>query len=145
VRTIATRAAIDRVRKRELASDDDDDAVGALPDDADSPELAHFRRKYHVEFKAAFEHALATLAVRDRNVLRHHFVDGLTVEAIGVLYGVHKTTAFRWLEAARTALAKRTRASFQQRVTAMPAEVDSILASLQSHIDLSLSRVLTSA
>ncbi len=141
VRTVATRAAVDRLR-RDQPTEPESDALERVPDVQPDPELAHFRTKYHAEFKLAFEAALATLDVRQRNVLRHHFVDGLTVESIGTLYGVHKTTAYRWLEEARTALNKRTRAGFQQRVKAMPADLDSILRILQSHIDLSLSRVL---
>jgi RNA polymerase sigma-70 factor (ECF subfamily) len=141
VRTIATRAAVDRLRKKEDTTSDDA-VLEALPDSGADPELAHFRRTYQAEFKQAFEEALATLDVRERNVLRHHFVDALTVEEIGAIYGVHKSTAFRWLEAARTALSKRTRAGFQQRIRALPGELDSILRLLQSQIDLSLSRVL---
>ena len=141
VRTIATRVAIDRLREHE-AGPGDSGVLDALPDVSDGPELAHFRATYHVELKAAFEEALATLEVRERNLLRQHFVDNLTLDDIGALYGVHKTTAFRWLEAARTALSKRTRACFQQRVKALPEELDSILRLLQSHVDLSLSRVL---
>ena len=140
-RTIATRAAVDRLRKQPAASDDE--VLEALPDLADGPELAHFRQTYRVELKAAFEAALGTLEVRERNVLRHHYVDQLTLDDIGALYGVHKATVSRWLESARTALAKRTRAGFQLRVPMRPEELDSVLRLLQSHIDLSLSRVLT--
>ena len=141
VRTIATRAAVDRMRRKDLHTGDDA-VLEAVPDVADGPELAHFRVTYHAEFKEAFEEALATLDVRERNVLRHHYVDGLTVEEIGALYGVHKTTAFRWVDAARVALSKRTRSAFQQRVKALPGDIESILRLLQSQIDLSLSRVL---
>ncbi|MGE0547704.1 MAG: sigma-70 family RNA polymerase sigma factor [Kofleriaceae bacterium] len=142
-RTIATRAAVDRIRARAPASEDDD-VLQFVPDSADDPELAHFRQTYHAEFKSAFEEALATLEVRERNLLRHYFVDQLTVEEIGALYSVHKATASRWIDAAREALSKRTRAGFQQRLKALPADIDSILRLLQSHIDLSLSRVLAS-
>ena len=141
VRTVATRAAVDRMRK-DVPADAEPEALDRLPDVHADPELEHLRTKYHDEFKSAFETALATLDVRQRNVLRHHFVDGLTVEAIGALYGVHKTTAFRWLDTARTLLSKRTRSAFQDRVKTMPGELESILRVLQSHIDLSLSRVL---
>jgi RNA polymerase sigma-70 factor (ECF subfamily) len=143
LRTVVTRAAVDRIRAHDEPTAGEDELI-EVPAVADGPELEHFRRTYHVEFKTAFEEALATLEVRERNVLRHHFVDGLTTEEIGALYGVHKTTAFRWLEAARTALSKRTRAGFQARLHALPAELDSILRLLQSHLDLSLSRVLAS-
>jgi RNA polymerase sigma-70 factor (ECF subfamily) len=139
-RTVATRAAVDRLRKHVTTSDDE--LLDRVPDPARTPELEHFHEIYRGEFKDAFEEALATLDVRERNLLRHHFVDGLTTEEIGALYSVHKTTAFRWLEAARTALSKRVRTGFQQRLKVLPAELDSILTLLQSQIDLSLSRVL---
>jgi RNA polymerase sigma-70 factor (ECF subfamily) len=141
VRTIATRAAVDRLRKKEPERADDE-VLEALPDAVDTPELAHFRETYRAPLKEAFEAALATLDVRERNVLRHHFVDNLTFDEIGALYGVHKSTVFRWIEAARAALSKRMRAEFQQRVHTASGELDSILRLLQSHIDLSLSRVL---
>jgi RNA polymerase sigma-70 factor (ECF subfamily) len=141
VRTVATRAAVDRLRKPETAALEDEH-VDRMIDPGRGPDLEYFRATYRLEFKQAFEEALATLDVRERNLLRHHFVDELTTEQIGTLYGVHKTTAFRWLEAARTALSKRTRAGFQQRLKLLPGELDSILAMLQSQIDLSLSRVL---
>ncbi len=141
VRAIATRAAIDLWRKRE-AQLVEDDVLSALPDPGDSPELAYFRTAYQAEFKQAFEEALASLEVRDRNLLRQHFVDQLSTEQLGALYGVHKTTAFRWLEAARTALSKRTKHHFQRRVRVAPSELRSILRLVQLDIDLSLSRVL---
>jgi RNA polymerase sigma-70 factor (ECF subfamily) len=141
-RTIATRSAVDRMRRKDMTTGDDA-VLDAMPDATDGPELAYFRVTYHVEFKEAFEEALATLDVRERNVLRHHHVDGLTVEEIGALYGVHKTTAFRWVHAARTSLSKRTRSAFQQRVKVLPGDMESILQLLQSQIDLSLSRVLS--
>ena len=142
VRTIATRAAVDRLRRRELV-DPDDDALESVPASAGGPELEHFRARYQAEFKQAFEEALASLEVRERNVLRHHFIDRLTVDAIGALYGVHKSTAFRWLEAARETLSKRTMNRFHQRVRATPSEMASIVRLLQSNIELSLSRVLS--
>ena len=140
-RTVATRAAVDRMRKH-VPTSNDDELLDRVADPARTPELDHFHATYRGEFKNAFEEALATLDVRERNLLRHHFVDGLTTEEIGALYSVHKTTAFRWLEAARIALSKRVRAGFQQRLKVLPGELDSILTLLQSQIDLSLSRVL---
>jgi RNA polymerase sigma-70 factor, ECF subfamily len=141
VRTVATRAAVDRMRTRDESSSDSR-VLDHLPDAADGPELAHLRALYAGELKQAFEEAIASLEVRERNVLRHHFIDRLNVEEIGALYGVHKSTAYRWLEAARTLLAKRTRAGFNRRVQVPPSELDSIVRLVQSHVDLSLSRLL---
>jgi RNA polymerase sigma-70 factor (ECF subfamily) len=140
VRTVATRAAVDRLRIERPAGDNE--ALERIADVQADPALDQLRAKYQSELKVAFEAALATLDVRERNLLRHHFVDGLTHEQIGALYGVHKSTAFRWVEAARAKLSKRSRVEFQQRVSVMPGEVDSVLRALQSHIDLSIGRIL---
>jgi RNA polymerase sigma-70 factor (ECF subfamily) len=140
VRTIATRAAIDRLRSEQGTLPEQ--AFDGLPDQVASPELDHFRRTYRAEFKAAFEAALASLEVRERNVLRQHYVDGLSTEQIGALYDVHKTTTFRWIDAARDKLNKRTRNEFLQRVKVKPDELEAILRLVQSQLDLSLSRVL---
>jgi RNA polymerase sigma-70 factor (ECF subfamily) len=139
---VAARIAVDRLRSREVTTSEDE-VLEQLADWSDGPELAHVRARYTSELKLAFEAALATLDVRERNVLRHHFIDRLALDEVGALYGVHKATASRWLEAARTTLSKRTRAHFQGRVQVMPSELESIMRLVQSHVDLSLSRVLS--
>jgi RNA polymerase sigma-70 factor (ECF subfamily) len=141
LRIVATRAALDRFRRNTPPGSANDDLVEAAAT-VDSPELELFRRKYHSEFKQAFELAVASLEVRERNCLRHYFVDGLTTEEIGSLYGVHKSTAHRWVEAARDLVTKRTRNNFQELAQLPPAELDSILRLLRSQLDLSLSRNL---
>jgi RNA polymerase sigma-70 factor (ECF subfamily) len=140
-RTVATRAAVSRLRKKPAAHVDDE-VLAALPAPDDGPDEQHFRAKYKVELKAAFEEAMASLTPQQRNVLRHHYVDSLSIDEIGALYGVHRTTAFRWLETARGTLAKRTQAGFGKRVRASPSEMQSIVRLLQSNIELSLQRVL---
>jgi RNA polymerase sigma-70 factor (ECF subfamily) len=141
LRIVATRAALDRFRRTPAQAGSSDDLVEAAAT-ADSPELELFRKKYHAEFKQAFEAAVASLDVRERNCLRHYFVDGLTTEEIGTLYGVHKSTAHRWVEAARDLVTKRTRNNFQELAKLAPGELDSILRLLRSQLDLSLTRNL---
>jgi RNA polymerase sigma-70 factor, ECF subfamily len=131
LRTIATRMAIAELRRRsEDASSND------------TPDQQYFRATYHVEFKSAFDTALATLTEQQRDLLRLRFVDGLALETIGERYEVHKTTAFRWLEEAQTLLTKRTHNNFQQRTRATVSEMRSIVRVLESNVELSLRRVL---
>jgi RNA polymerase sigma-70 factor (ECF subfamily) len=138
---IATRMAIAELRRR---SNDalDADALDALPSSNDTPDQQYFRATYHVEFKAAFDAALATLSDQQRELLRLRFVEGMALEAIGERYEVHKTTAFRWLEEAQTLLTKRTHNNFQQRTRATVSEMRSIVRVLESNVELSLRRVL---
>jgi RNA polymerase sigma-70 factor (ECF subfamily) len=140
-RTVATRAAVSRLRKKQ-AVHVDDEVLAGLPAIDDGPDAQHFRAKYKDELKAAFEEAMSSLTAQQRNVLRHHFVDALTIDEIGALYGAHRTTAFRWLETARDVLAKRTQNGFQRRIKATPSEMRSIVRLLESNVELSLQRVL---
>jgi len=143
VTTVATREALDRLRKESShQGPTDDERLLAVVDRSDGPELDLFRRTYQADFKAAFEAALATLDTRARNVLRHCFVDGMTTAEIGAAYGVHKTTAFRWVDSARETLAKRTRQAFVDRVRLPPDELDSVLRLVRCQLELSLPRVL---
>jgi RNA polymerase sigma-70 factor (ECF subfamily) len=141
LRTIATRTAVAALRRR-ADNSLDDEAMEALPSTEDTPDERYFRATYHTEFKAAFDAAIASLTAQQRDLLRQRFVDGLALEVIGEKYGVHKTTAFRWLEEARTALTKRTHNAFQQRTRATVSEMRSIVRVLESNVELSLRRVL---
>jgi RNA polymerase sigma-70 factor (ECF subfamily) len=121
----------------------DDEVMDALPSAHDDPAEQHFRETHRDAFKQAFAHAIASLTPQQRNLLKHRFVDDLTVEQIGGLYGVHKATVSRWLDSARLVLAKRTKTSFQQATGATPSEMRSLVRVLESNVELSLRRRLS--
>jgi RNA polymerase sigma-70 factor (ECF subfamily) len=100
------------------------------------------KQRYRRELKAAFAAAFATLDARSRNVLRSHYLEGLNIDEIGVLNGVHRTTAARWRADARQSLLKATRRQLQESLGANVTEVDSILRMIRSQLDVSLSRLL---
>src|SRR5262249_43055522 len=79
----------------------EDEILAALPAEGSDPEIEHFKRLYAAEFRAALSEAIAGLASRERNLLRHGFADALSIDQIGALYGVHRSTAARWIHAAR--------------------------------------------
>jgi RNA polymerase sigma-70 factor, ECF subfamily len=141
LRTIVTRTAVESLRRRS-DSTLDDETMEALPSPEDTPDERYFRATYHSEFKAAFDAAIASLTAQQRDLLRLRFVDGRALDAIGELYGVHKSTAFRWLEEASTLLTKRAHNAFQQRTRATPSEMRSIVRVLETNIELSLQRLL---
>ena len=141
LRTIVTRTAVESLRRR-MDSPLDDETMEALPSPEDTPDERYFRATYHSEFKAAFDTAIGSLTQQQRDLLRHRFVDGLGLETIGERYGVHKSTAFRWLEEARTLLTKRTHNAFQQRTRASPSEMRSIVRVIETNVELSLQRLL---
>lgn len=114
----------------------------AIPATSADPEMAHLRKRYAREFKQAFEDALAELTPEDRNVLRLSIVDGLSIDEIGLVFGVHRATAARHLARSRETLMERTRDLLGERLRVGKAELQSIMGYIRSHLDLSIQRLL---
>ncbi len=143
VRATAVRTCLNLLRKhkREVALDDDR-MLAAFPAVEDDPELAHMKDLYAGEFKQAFADALRSLEARPQNLLRHYYVDELTIDDIGAIYRVHRVTAFRWINKAREQLVEATHATLKDRLNVTQNEMDSILRLIRSEIDLSIARYL---
>ena len=94
--------------------------------------------------KQAFANAVAGLAPRQRALLRHAYVDQLTLEQIAASYSIHRATVARILASAREQLIEQTRAQVQAAVGVAPSELASAIGTLGRRLDLSLSRVLKS-
>jgi RNA polymerase sigma-70 factor, ECF subfamily len=140
VRVVAVRTALNlgRGQGREVGLREDDvlaDKAGAASGDT---ELVHLKLLYKEEFRDAFGHALTALEPRDRNMLRQHYIDGLTMERIGTLYGVHRATVIRRIHEARKAIAEETRRRLKTKLGVSRGEVESILRLIGSRLDLSL-------
>jgi RNA polymerase sigma-70 factor (ECF subfamily) len=121
----------------------DDDALIALADRGDAPPTTLDKERYRVAFAAAFRATLAALAPRERNLLRMHVIDGLSIDEVGALHGVHRATAARWIERAREAVSRGVRHDLMQQFGTDPFEADELLRWVQSRIDLSLSGLAT--
>jgi len=105
-----------RLRERESRQQPlADGEAEELPTSEADPEASYLRVTRREEFQAAFRQALDSLTLRERNVLRYHFIDGLSIDQLGALYAVHRATAARWIERAREALSLRTRDLLAQR------------------------------
>lgn len=113
---------------------------------AESPEchaeLALLLQSHKRQLTEAFQQALATMSNRERNVLRYYFVDGLTIDQIGALYRVHRSTMARWVNSAREALALQTRAFFQMRVSVSEAGFLRLLGLIESRIAVELTNAV---
>lgn len=145
LRVTALRALVDlarteRARKvEELLADDELLGLPAL-----GPDLAakYARDEVSRAIKRAFAAAVAGLAPRQRNFLRHAQVDALTLDQIAALYGIHRATVARTLAQARTELADATRRTLAETLGVDAESIDSVVRAADSRIDLSLSRVL---
>jgi RNA polymerase sigma-70 factor (ECF subfamily) len=99
---------------------------------------------YKNEFKDALQEAFANLTPRERNLLRHQGLHGLNIDQVGALYGVHRTTAFRWIEKARKALLRETRRALMKRLRVGSGEFLSIMRVVGGDLDVSVRRLLVS-
>jgi RNA polymerase sigma-70 factor, ECF subfamily len=143
IRVTATRELIRLLNrdKREVKLGGDDTLLDLLSP-AQDPELAYIRDLYRTECAAAFRVALEAIPARDKSLLRYQLIDGLSIDEIGALNGVHRATAARWIARIRDDLLARTRAEVQTRLGIASGEVDSILKLVHSRIDVSFERVL---
>jgi RNA polymerase sigma-70 factor (ECF subfamily) len=142
IRVAALRAAIDLRRGRgelnSLAL-----TVEHLKDaEAQPVELAFLKAEYQPVVAHAFVEAIARLSSKQRNLLRLQLIEELTLEQMGSLFGVHASTVFRWLTAAREMLVEHARQNLRERMGVSAEEFDSLVQLVGSHLDLSLSRVL---
>jgi RNA polymerase sigma-70 factor (ECF subfamily) len=126
---------VSRGPKEAVAADDD---LFELQAGATDLELDLLKRVGAQHFKEFFLLALNRLTSRERNLLRHQYVDGLTIEQMAALHGVHGTTVSRWLGTARRDLLSSIRGLFSERLKLDPGEIDSLIRVVQSQIEVSL-------
>lgn len=142
VQTIAVREGQSLLRKkRALPSDDIDMLVDKALDGVDA-ELLELKHRYRDEFKRAFEKAFGALELRERNLLRHEYLDGLNLERIAALYGTSRSTAHRWRSQARAALFEQTQKIFSDELGLDKDDFDSVIRLIESQYDLSLARIM---
>jgi RNA polymerase sigma-70 factor (ECF subfamily) len=143
VRVAAIRTALNLRREKTRADRRDEEAGDSemLPPVRD-PELEYLRARYAHEVKEVFATVLEALTADQRNVLRMHYLDGLTLDEIGVAYGVHRATAARWIQQAREAILDLTRKRLNERLRVSPSELESVLALVQTGLVSSLRRLL---
>jgi len=144
VQIMAIRDAKSALRKKSATPISDMEAMVDRVIATDDPELESLKRRYRSAFKSAFQDAFTRLEPRARNILRLEHLDGLNIDRIGAIYGVHRATVARWRASARQALLTETKRSFQAQHRIGASEFESIMRLIQSQLDVSLDRLLES-
>jgi RNA polymerase sigma-70 factor, ECF subfamily len=96
-------------------------------------------------FQSALHKAMAELADRERTLLRLSFLDGLSIDAIGGMYGVHRATAARWISEIRAKILKGVQSMLVKDFGLRASEFQSLAFLVQRELHLSLERVLGAA
>lgn len=139
LRVVALRehARLRRAASRERV--DDIEQLDELTRSAElTPELAVLKARYQPLVRDAFRSALTSLAPRARTLLRLCYLDAISLDAIGTMYGVNKSTVSRWIAAARIEILEHVRVHVAETLRTSDDEVASVLHLVRSQIELSL-------
>lgn len=128
-------------RRRAAHEVADEDALLAAAAVAEDPELHLLQDRCRDALRTAFTTAVAGLDSRARTLLRLALRDRLSVDQIGALYRVHRSTAARWLQAIRERLAATTRTELATKFALADAEVESLIRAVGSRFDMSLGSI----
>lgn len=139
LRVVATRTMLNltEARRHQPHRDIDDLALIACEED---PELALVKQRYRAQFRDALWEAAQSLDTRERALIRLALIQGLTVDALGDLYDVHRSTAARWVQSAHRKLAMRVRSVLRAKTRMNETELESVLRVAASGLDTCLGR-----
>jgi RNA polymerase sigma-70 factor (ECF subfamily) len=137
VRASAVRASYRAMYQPRGKVEIDRAVLEGVPASADV-ELDYLRRRYGSGFADGLKEAFGTLAPEERNLLRHHFAHGMTIDDLADLYKVHRATAARRLALARQTLADATRDALAARFGVRRSEVSSLVRLVESQLDVTL-------
>jgi len=138
VRVLAVRAAIDLRRRRGERLP----ALRAERPSAIDPELGYIAEKYRSTVEEAFRRAVATLDGEQRTLLRMHFVDSVTLDALARLRNVHRATIARQLAAARRAIRDEVLRQLRESLAISTDEFMSLIHLVRSRLQISVASLL---
>jgi RNA polymerase sigma-70 factor (ECF subfamily) len=142
VRVIAIRTALRLRRERRGTISFSEQAPADEPRFPVEPELDYLKVRYRGHYEQALHAALAGLPDRDALLLKLHYVDGLNIDRIGVLYGVHRSTVARWRTAVRRQILASTREHLRRVLSLSDSEFDSLAALVRSQLTVSMRTAL---
>jgi RNA polymerase sigma-70 factor (ECF subfamily) len=141
VHVIAVRAAVSLLRRQKNTRPLDGDALLRLRASGDV-ELDAVKAGERAAFKDAFEAAVGELDARDRNLLRLHLLEGVSLDALAGLHRVHRATIVRWLGRARRQVFDATRRRLEAALGLERTEAERLFQLIESRLDLSVERLL---
>lgn len=145
LRVVVSRLILNRLQTEKPEGVSDERILeGLLVTDA-SPELALGRAEHRELVRRAFAQAARELPTRERRILRLAFAEGFTIDDVGSLYDVHRSTAARWIKDAVAALSARVAKIVRAELSLSADQYESWARALGSSMDVSLAKYLASA
>jgi RNA polymerase sigma-70 factor, ECF subfamily len=143
VRVIALRIA-NRQKQRAAGRKKDRELPESLAAKDLDPEVALLKKRFAREFQAALAATLEGLSSDERNLLKLHYLDGLTLEGVADVYRVSRATAARSLARARGRIIEETQRRLADRLGASSPGTKTLISLLESDLNLSIGRLIRS-
>ena len=137
----ATRVALNLRRTKGPKADDTLEKVSA-PMTGASPELQLMREALGEKLELALADALAALPLEDRNLLRLHYAEGMSLEALGKARGAHKSTLSRRLAKLQEELISGTREALKRRFGIRARELASAIKVFSTRVEVDVKKLL---
>lgn len=96
------------------------------------------KAQYLHGLRQAFGAAMEALSPRDRELLHDTYINNQSIDALAVLYKVHRATVARWIRRARKALRRQIRRSLQQQPGLSGVNPNEIVQLVGSQLDVSM-------
>jgi RNA polymerase sigma-70 factor (ECF subfamily) len=106
------------------------------------PDLQVLKARYGPSLLEAVSRGLKALPRRQRAVLRLYLLANLSIDELGRMYGVHRSTAARWIASAERAVFDTVKAEFRERWGLATSDVASLARLIRSQLPISLEEVL---
>lgn len=108
------------------------------------PEFEHLKENARAHFARAFNASWSALKPEQRLVLRHQYIDGLTLDEMARLNQVHAATISRRLAKARGDLLNSISQHVARELHLSPLELNSLIRAVRSGLDITLRSLETS-
>ncbi|MBK7864708.1 MAG: hypothetical protein IPJ65_40130 [Archangiaceae bacterium] len=142
IRASAIRLSMRLERRAPPSPEPDSEELLELQVALDDTELKLLKTSLREPFAAAFREAFAGLSTRERNVLRLHYLEGLSIDRIGAMHQVHRSSVARWLLQARERIAAETQDAVGRRCQLSRSDLRAVVALVQSQLESGLERLL---
>ncbi len=137
VRVSAVRLAL-KLKTRRAPDEALTSGVAATADLGVEVEKAQARK----EVEQAMESVLAALDTEERAWLKLYYLDGLSLEKVAQLFGVHTSTISRRIAALEGHVLSALRERLQHQLRLPRAEVESLIRFVRSQLEVSLGQAL---
>jgi RNA polymerase sigma-70 factor (ECF subfamily) len=142
LKVVAARLVLNRLAGEKPETPTDARLFDAMLVTDASPELALAAAEDRAGLKRLFERAARELEARERRLLRLAFVDGFTIDDIAGVYGVHRSSAARWVKEASEALSRNVVRLARAELRLSPEQLERWARGLEGSMGLSLARFL---